>query len=97
MRNANYSYLCLYIVSKDNAEADFESRRLEDETGFELSDKVFRKIAHQFGFPDVDLFAFQINTKCKNYISWIRDLAHWQSMLLLYLGKNSFSMTFHHL
>lgn len=47
----------LYISSKDNVDADFESRRLEPETEYTLSDKAFREIIKRFGQPDIDLFA----------------------------------------
>ncbi|XP_071646502.1 uncharacterized protein [Temnothorax longispinosus] len=62
-----------YIASKNNTEADFESRRLDKETEFELSDVAFRKITSKFGYPDIDLFATRINAKCKDYVSWTRD------------------------
>ncbi|XP_072757731.1 uncharacterized protein [Anoplolepis gracilipes] len=38
-----------YISSKDNAVADFESRRLDKETEFEISDVAFRKIVKRLG------------------------------------------------
>jgi len=62
-----------YISSKDNFEADFESRRIDNETEFELSDTVFQKIIKKFGYPDIDLFATRINKKCKDYVSWTKD------------------------
>ncbi|XP_018377926.1 PREDICTED: uncharacterized protein LOC108770722 [Trachymyrmex cornetzi] len=62
-----------YISSKDNADADFESRRLGDGTEFELSETVFRRIVKEWGLPEIDLFATRINTKCKDYVSWIKD------------------------
>ena len=62
-----------YVSSKDNFEADFESRRLEPETEYSLSDKAFYDIAKEFGQPDIDLFATRSNTKCKFYVSWKQD------------------------
>lgn len=62
-----------YIASKNNAEADFESRKLDKETEFELSDAVFQRIISKLGYPDIDLFATRINAKCKDYVSWTRD------------------------
>lgn len=62
-----------YIASKDNVEADFESRKRNFETEFELSDVVFQKIVEKFGYPDIDLFASRINTKCEKYVSWTKD------------------------
>lgn len=62
-----------YIASKDNVEADIESRRLHKDTEFELSNVAFQKIVKKFGYPDIDLFASRINAKCKDYVSWTRD------------------------
>ncbi|XP_063986037.1 uncharacterized protein LOC135167121 [Diachasmimorpha longicaudata] len=62
-----------YISSKDNSEADFESRRLKSDTEFELSKSAFNKIVETFGKPDIDLFASKNNKKCKNYIAWKPD------------------------
>ena len=62
-----------YIASKDNFEADTESRKLEPETEYELSDFAFREIVEVFGIPDIDLFASRINHKCWKYVSWKKD------------------------
>lgn len=62
-----------YIASKENVEADFESRRLEPETEYALADEVFGEIVDKFGHPEVDLFANRINKKCKKFDSWKRD------------------------
>lgn len=62
-----------YIASKDNVEADFESRKRNFETEFELSDVAFQKIVQKFGHPDIDLFASRINAKCEKYVSWTKD------------------------
>ena len=62
-----------YIRSKDNIVADFESRRLEPETEYRLSDTAFKKIVREFGNPEIDLFASRINKKCEKYVSWIRN------------------------
>lgn len=58
-----------YISSKNNSEADFESRRLEVETEYVLSEIVFGKVTRCFGTPDIDLFATRVNAKYKRYIS----------------------------
>lgn len=62
-----------YIRSKDNVVADYESRRLEPETEFELSQKAYNNLVKIFGQPNIDLFASRANTKCKLYVSWKRD------------------------
>lgn len=62
-----------YIKSKDNVIADHESRVLEPETEFEISEKAFSEIINKFGQPDIDLFASRVNKKCKKYVSWLKD------------------------
>lgn len=62
-----------YIPSKDNTEADRESRRLSIETEYELNKKAFQKIVNTFGDPEIDLFATALNKKCIKYISWLPD------------------------
>ena len=62
-----------YIPSKENVEADQESRRLQPETELELDDRVFRKIVNIFGQPEIDLFASRANAKCRRYVSWRKD------------------------
>lgn len=62
-----------YIHTKDNYEADEESRKFNPDTECELSDEAFDRISKAFGVPEVDLFASRANAKCKSYISWKRD------------------------
>lgn len=62
-----------YIASKDNIEADSESRVTNFETEFELAEVAFKKIIRKFGYPEVDLFASRINAKCEKYVSWTKD------------------------
>lgn len=62
-----------YIKSKDNTEADLESRHFNIDTEWDLSSKAFKKISKCFGNPQIDLFATRLNAKCKTYISWKRD------------------------
>ncbi|CAB0043256.1 unnamed protein product [Trichogramma brassicae] len=62
-----------YIASKENVEADEESRRLEPETEFSLSDYAFKEVIQNFGIPDIDLFASHSNKKCERFISWKKD------------------------
>ena len=50
-----------YIASKDNVEADIESRRLDKETEFELSAVAFQQTVNKFGYPDIDLFTIKWN------------------------------------
>lgn len=62
-----------YINSKDNVEADEESRRINPDTELELSSYAFKRVVEQFGQPHLDLFASRANTKCEIYVSWRPD------------------------
>lgn len=62
-----------YIKSKENVEADEESRRCNIDTEWCLSVSVFEKITDIFGTPQIDLFATRLNAKCQKYVSWKRD------------------------
>lgn len=62
-----------YINTKDNVEADQESRRLNPDIEIELCPQAFQYIVNQFGQPDIDLFASRINAKCETYVSWRPD------------------------
>ena len=62
-----------YISSKDNFEADSESRNLKSNIEFDLSWNGFRLITDQFGKPEMDLFATRQNKKFKNFLSWKKD------------------------
>lgn len=62
-----------YIKSKDNKEADRESRRTNIDTEWELSNDAFNKVTNIFGVPEIDMFATRINCKCRKYISWQPD------------------------
>lgn len=62
-----------YINTKENVEADQESRKINPDIEWELSDYAFKLITHKFGHPEVDLFASRTNAKCVRYVSWQRD------------------------
>lgn len=62
-----------YIKSSDNKEADKESRSVNYENKFQLSQDVFTSIVNTFGQPDIDLFASRINKKCRKFVSWFSD------------------------
>lgn len=66
-----------YIPSKENIHADRESRRIDTDNEWQLSDSAFRDIAREFGPFDVDLFATMLNAKCQLYISWHPDPDAW--------------------
>lgn len=62
-----------YINTKDNREADEESRRINPDTEWELCNEAFNFIIQKLGQPEVDLFASRTNAKCENYLSWHPD------------------------
>lgn len=62
-----------YINTKENVEADFESRKTNHECELTLADPSFQYISQILGKPTIDLFASRTNTKCEKYISWGRD------------------------
>lgn len=62
-----------YINTNDNVEADEESRRINVDTEWELSNWAFQMIVHKLGQPNIDLFASRTNAKCETYVSWKQD------------------------
>lgn len=62
-----------YINTHDNIEADEESRKVNADTEWELSNWAFQTIVQRLGKPKIDLFASRINAKCNEYISWKPD------------------------
>jgi hypothetical protein len=62
-----------YINTKDNVEADRESRRLNPDIEWNLSIAAFERIRVHFGVPEIDLFASRTSAKCEIYISWKPD------------------------
>lgn len=64
-----------YINTKDNWEADTESRRLPHETEGELTLEAFQLISRILGCPEIDLFATHNNFKCPKFVSWFPDPA----------------------
>lgn len=61
-----------YVNSKNNI-ADFDSRIVNPDTEWELSDKAFKTVVLHFGMPQIDLFASRCNAKCDRFISWKPD------------------------
>jgi len=56
-----------YVNSKNNL-ADLESRLMPSETEWGLSEKAFLSVKQKFGSPNIDLFASNLNFKCKRCI-----------------------------
>lgn len=65
--------MATYIESKNNVEADLESRSTHIETEYSSNDTAFEKITSAIGIPEIDLFASKINAKVSRYVSWKRD------------------------
>lgn len=62
-----------HIPGCDNTTADAESRQNHENTEWKLDPKIFNKITHIWGTPDIDLFASRLNTQLPKYISWKPD------------------------
>lgn len=69
----NIRIFASYISSEENIIADLESRSLQIDTEYSLNNKYIHKIFSSFGYPEIDLFACELNTKCKRYVSWKPD------------------------
>lgn len=67
------SLFASYINTHENVEADQESRKVNVDTEWKLSDWAFQKIVKTLGKPTIDLFASRTNAKCSRYISWKSD------------------------
>ncbi|CAG9133863.1 unnamed protein product [Plutella xylostella] len=61
------------INTKENVEADEESRKINSDVEWELSNSAFEYIVQQLGRPELDLFASRTNAKCRDYVSWYQD------------------------
>lgn len=62
-----------YIKSCDNIVADRESRKINVDIEWEISEHVFTQIVNTLGIPEFDLFASAQNYKCERYASWKLD------------------------
>lgn len=71
--NRNIWLFASYINSKDNKEADEESRKVNPDIEWELSSSAYQQIVEKFDNPEIDLFASRTNAKTQCYISWKPD------------------------
>lgn len=62
-----------YIPSRENTDADRESRRVNIDTEWELGNSFFQTIVEKWGLPELDLFASRSNAKTEAFCSWKRD------------------------
>ena len=64
----------VHIPGKQNTIADFMSGFLNENTQWQLSPLILKKIVRTFDFePEIDLFASYLNFQVENYISWFPD------------------------
>ena len=59
-----------HIPASKNIQADKESKVLKESTEWSLSQEVFNAIQERWGKCDIDLFAFRLNFKVPQYVSW---------------------------
>lgn len=64
-----------YIASRDNLDADRESRITNVNTEWELAPELYHAILNEFGRPEIDFFTSRINSKCQTFCSWHKDPA----------------------
>ena len=62
-----------HIPGSLNVQADFESRHFSENTEWKLNERIFKNIVHEFGKPEVDLFASRNNFQISKYVSWCPD------------------------
>ena len=73
-KNKNIWLTACHIAGKDNTEADFLSRKINDNIEWSLKQEAFEFICSKFGKPTIDLFASRINHKLEKYISLLPDI-----------------------
>ena len=66
-----------YLPGSQNVDADFMSRKFNDNIEWMLNRDIFSEIVQRFGKPDIDLFASRINTQLPVYVSWKPDPSAW--------------------
>lgn len=58
------------IAGKDNVEADYESRHVNEDTEWQLDPEILRDAVDMLKYvPNIDLFASRLNTYCQRYVS----------------------------
>ena len=62
-----------HIPGKENVLADYKSRHFSDNVEWKLNPKLFDRICHTFGKPQVDLFATRLNKQIDIFVSWQPD------------------------
>jgi len=62
-----------HIAGVDNVEADYYSRKKNDQTEWMLDKNVFQELCMVFGYPEIDLFASRTNWQLEKYMSFVPD------------------------
>ena len=64
----------IHIPGKENDEADYMSRLLNDNTEWKLDPQIFQKIFKLFPVkPELDIFTSNLNDHVPTYVSWNPD------------------------
>ena len=66
----NFLISASHIPGKHNIKAGKFSRKLNNNTEWQLNPKIFIEVTNNFGYPEMDLFATRIDTQLQNYFSW---------------------------
>ena len=62
-----------YLTSKENKEADEQSRISHSNAEWKLNPDIFNLITKLWGTPDIDLFASRLNHQVNKYCAWKPD------------------------
>ena len=78
-----------HIPGKHNILADIASREFRDAAEWKLCPEIFSRLVHQFGMPDIDLFASRLNHQLPVYVSWQPDpnSTHIDALQMSWRGK----------
>ena len=66
-----------HLPGTQNTEADYMSRKFNDNIEWTLDKNVFDNIVRLYGLPEIDLFASRLNAQLPIYVSWMPDPTAW--------------------
>lgn len=72
-KNRGISLTVTHLPGKLNIEADQASRQFHDDTEWSLNTHVYERPIANWGKPEIDLFASQLNAKLPCYVAWRPD------------------------
>ena len=75
VNDTNSTLFINHIAGVDNVKADFASHYYNPHTEWTFEQTLFDELINNFdaGFPDIDLFASELNYKTPKYVSFTRD------------------------